>query len=123
MCRTADHEKEIGMSPEQVPSIDAVFAVVAERVLALHPEDQAGRMLHSPGLRTGGKFYGFAPHDGLIVKLPAARVTELIDRGLGEACSPRPGRPMREWVQIPAPDEQAALGYLLEARAFVAGTA
>lgn len=45
----------------------------------------------------------------------------LIDAGLGEPCSPRPGRPMRQWVRIPDPDEEAALSYVLEARAFVAG--
>lgn len=76
-------------------------------------------MLHSPGLRTGGTFYGFATADDLVVNLPAPRVVELIEAGDGMPCSPRPGRPMREWVCVPAPDEESCLDYLLEARTFV----
>jgi hypothetical protein len=92
---------------------------VAQQMLDRHPVDERGRMLHSPGLRTGGKFYGFATADDLVVKLPAPRVAELIEAGDGMPCSPRPGRPMREWVCIPAPHEEPCLDYLLEARTFV----
>jgi hypothetical protein len=101
--------------------MDDVFEAVTDAVLARHPDDERGRMLQSPGLRTGGTFYAFAPAGALVVKLPQERVLALIDAGLGEPCSPRPGRPMRQWVRIPGPDEEAALSYVLEARAFVAG--
>jgi hypothetical protein len=90
----------------------AAFAAVLE----LHPDDEEGRMLRSPGLRTGGRFYAFTSGDEVIVKLPAARVADLVASGAGQPCSPRPGRPMREWVRLPAPD---CLPYVLEARAFV----
>jgi hypothetical protein len=76
-------------------------------------------MLRSAGLKTAGKFYGFATAADLVVKLPASRVQELIEGGRGLPCSPRPGRPMKEWVRIPAPDEESCLAYLLEARTFV----
>ncbi len=102
---------------------DQLFAIVTERVLEQHPADEPGRMLHSPGLRTEGVFYAFAPSGALVVKLPADRVAALIEDGLGEPCSPRPGRPMREWVRIPAPDPVRALALVLEARAFVAALA
>ena len=95
------------------------FRSAARQVLDLHPADEEGWMLHSPGLRTGGRFYGFASAEALVVKLPAARVAELVADGRGGPCSPRPGHPMREWVVIPTPDEQACVSYLLEARAFV----
>ncbi|GAB3846783.1 hypothetical protein ACFPIJ_39980 [Dactylosporangium cerinum] len=85
-------------------------------LLDLFPDDEEGRMLHSPGLRTGGRFYAFTSGDDVIVKLPAARVAELIASGAGLPCSPRPGRPMREWVRVPAQD---CLPLILEARAFV----
>jgi hypothetical protein len=101
-------------------SEDPTFQAVAERVLARHPEDEPGRMLQSPGLRTAGTFYAFAPTGALVVKLPEERVRALIGAGDGEPCSPRPGHPMREWVRIPGPDEDAALALVLEARAFVA---
>jgi hypothetical protein len=97
-----------------------VFEAASQDLLARHPADEAGRMLQSPGLRTSGKFYGFAPGDDLVVKLPADRVAALIDAGDGLPCSPRPGAPMREWVRIPTPDESTAVSFLLEARAFVA---
>ncbi|MGY2084827.1 hypothetical protein [Blastococcus sp. SYSU DS0539] len=82
-------------------------------------------MPHAPlaGAEDGRFCYGFAPAGALIVKLPAARVQELVAEGRGEPCSPRPGRPVREWVRIPEPDEAACVTYLREARAFVAGTA
>ena len=99
-----------------------VFADVAARVLAEHPGDDQARMLHSPGLRTPAGFYAFAPGPDVIVKLPAARVRELIGAGDGEPCSPRPGHPMREWVRLPDPDEQTCLARVLEARAFLTGT-
>ncbi len=96
-----------------------VFTAAAEGMLAAYPKDESGRMFHAPGLKTAGKFYAFAAAGDLVVKLPAARVQELIARGDGQPCSPRPGRPMREWVQIPAPDHESCRGYLLEARNFV----
>lgn len=55
------------------------------------------------------------------MKLPADRVRGLIADGHGRPCSPRPGRPIREWVQIPGPDEATCLALLAEARAFVTG--
>lgn len=79
-------------------------------------------MLRSAGLAARDRFYGFASGTELTVHLPADRVRELIAEGRGRPCSPRPGRPMREWVQIPAPDEEACVAWLREARAFVAGS-
>ncbi len=104
-------------------SVDRVFSAVGQRVLTMHPGDEEGRMLRSPGLKTAGKFYAFATPADLVVKLPSARVADLIARGRGLPCSPRPGRPMKEWVRIPAPDEEACLYYLLEARTFVSAVA
>ena len=98
---------------------DDVFAAASRRLLDEHPGDELGRMLHAPGLRTGGKYYAFAPKDGLMVKLPAPRVQELIAAGTGQPCATRPGAPMREWVELAPADEDAYVAYLREARAFV----
>ena len=97
----------------------SVFARVSHQLLSEFAGDEQGRMLQSPGLKTGGKFYGFATAGDVVVKLPSARVDELIEAGQGLPCSPRPGRPMKEWVRVMAPDEEACRSYLLEARAFV----
>ena len=101
------------------PDFTAVFAKVTELLLTEFGDDERGRMLRSAGLKTGGMFYGFATADDLVVKLPQGRVQDLIGTGRGQPCSPRPGRPMKEWVRIPSPDEQSCRAYLLEARTFV----
>jgi len=104
------------------PAPDSSYAEAACRVLALHPADEEGRMLSAPALKAAGKVYAFAVADeAAMVKLPAPRVAELIRAGQGDPCSPRPGRPMREWVRVPATDVETCLAYLLEARSFVSG--
>jgi hypothetical protein len=108
---------------DSASALDPVFAAAVERLLVLHPGDEQRRMLRSPGLAAAGAFYGFVTAADLTVKLPAERVRDLVADGRGLPCSPRPGRPMREWVRIPAPDEEACLAWLLEARSFVTGTA
>ena len=80
--------------------IAELFESVSAQLLASHPGDDRGRMLRSPGLKTAGKFFAFATKDDLVVKLPAARVAELIVTGAGRPCSPVRGRPMREWVRL-----------------------
>ncbi|MFI9103040.1 hypothetical protein ACIGXA_21205 [Streptomyces fildesensis] len=92
-----------------------------ERLLELHPGDELGRMLQSPGLKAAGRFYAFTTRHDLVVKLPAARVTELIAGGAGRACDPRGGHPMRQWVRLTPADEHACVAYLQEARDFVTG--
>jgi hypothetical protein len=98
-----------------------VFERVGRTLLERHPEDEAGRMLHSPGLKTAGRFYAFATDDDLVVKLPAARVAELVAAGAGRLCEPRKGRPMRQWVRLDPSGEDDCTAYLVEAREFVGG--
>lgn len=105
------------------PAIDAprVFERLSARLLDAYPGDERGRMLHAAGLKTAGRFYAFtSPHD-IVVKLPAARVTELIASGAGRPCDPRGGRPMTQWARLTATDERALAAHLSEARDFVAG--
>lgn len=111
------------MSGAARQSVGEVFSAVGRRLVTMYPADEHGRMLQSPGLKTAGKFYAFATATDLVVKLPASRVDELIGSGRGLACSPRAGRPMREWVRITAPDEDSCLSYVLEAREFVSTVA
>lgn len=111
------------MPKEVEPTVEQIFSDVRHHVLANHPGDEEGRMLHAPGLKTAGKFYAFATATDLVVKLPSSRVDELIDSGAGLPCSPRPGRPMKEWVVLPALDEEACTAYVLEARTFVRANA
>src|SRR4051812_38001722 len=93
------------------------FERVSARLLAEGGVEQ-GRMLQAAGLKAGGRFFAFTSKGELVVKLPAARVTELIASGVGEPCNPRGGRPMREWVRLRPADEPACAGYVAEARGF-----
>ena len=77
-------------------------------------------MLSAPGLKTSGKFFAFASGEDLCVKLPSARVSDLLATGAGRPCEPRRGSPMREWVRLTPPDEEACAAYVTEALDFVA---
>ncbi|RAK61852.1 hypothetical protein DJ021_15805 [Phenylobacterium hankyongense] len=53
----------------------------------------------------------------LLLKLPAARVAELIAAGVGSPFDANKGRPMKEWVTVGA--EAGWLALAREAAAFV----
>jgi hypothetical protein len=98
-----------------------MFDSVASRLAAANDGLETARMFGSTGLRTeSGKFAGFRG-DELVVKLPADRVSDLLERGEGAVFDAGRGRPMKEWVVLHPADEAAVERYLLEARAFVAG--
>jgi TfoX/Sxy family transcriptional regulator of competence genes len=71
-----------------------------------------------PGLRVRDKIFAMLARDALVVKLPQARVDELVAAGVAVRFDAGKGRPMREWASI-APDAEADWGQLaIEARAF-----
>jgi hypothetical protein len=56
----------------------------------------------SGALKVKGKIFAMIASKGeFVVKLPKARVDELVESGEGERFEPRPGRPMKEWVSVP----------------------
>ena len=69
-------------------------------------------------LRVDGQFVAMPADCRLWVKLPEKRVTQLIEAGQGEICAPS-GRPFREWVQVPALDEDLWMALLRESIDFV----
>jgi hypothetical protein len=60
-------------------------------------------MMSSTGLKVHGKIFAMLNHGGLVVKVPADRVTELLAYDGITVFEPRPGRRMREWAVIPVP--------------------
>lgn len=56
--------------------------------------------------------------DGVVVKLPRARVEELIASGVGQPFAPA-GRVFREWVSVPEPDRDQWHALLREGVTFV----
>jgi TfoX/Sxy family transcriptional regulator of competence genes len=77
-----------------------------------------GTMFGCKGLRTGRKFFAIWWHDQLVVKLPPARLTDLVDAGGGQPFEPMEGRPMNGWIVLA--DSVGWPAVVEEARAFVA---
>jgi hypothetical protein len=72
-------------------------------------------------LRVGKEFLALVDYkgSGLVVKLPKARVAELIRDGVGKPFAPA-GRVFKEWLSVPKPDRRRWLALLKEGVAFAA---
>lgn len=81
-----------------------------------------GGKFGSRGLKVNGKMYAFMSKGLFIVKLPAARVAELVAKRIGSPWDPGHGRTMKEWVAITKADADRE-AFAEEARAFVAAGA
>jgi hypothetical protein len=98
-----------------------LFDQVAGRMVSSDADVELGRALASEGLKVRGKLFGFVwKEKGIVVKLPADRVAELIASGEGGVFDRGRGTPMREWVCVRPDDAAGCEAYLREARDFVA---
>lgn len=79
-----------------------------------------GTMFGFQCVRYGKAFVAMPGHesDGMVVKLPAKRVVEILESGRGRAVAPA-GRIFKEWVEIGAAEEWGP--YLEEALDFAGG--
>jgi TfoX/Sxy family transcriptional regulator of competence genes len=73
----------------------------------------------NPGLRVGGRIFAMLSRGELVVKLPRDRVDELVESGTGERFDAGKGRPMKEWLAVPARRSRAWQGLSAEAFEFV----
>jgi hypothetical protein len=74
-----------------------------ERIVEdLLPVDDVGlgRIFHDEGLECGGRYFAVRHRDGLLLKLPEARVQELIGTDVAVPFSVGK-RVMREWLIVP----------------------
>ena len=80
-----------------------------------------GKGFGSGALKVNGKIFAMLSSKGdFVIKLPKARVTELVHAGSGRYFDPGKGRLMKEWLALDAePSEWLALAR--EARRFVLG--
>jgi hypothetical protein len=51
-------------------------------------------------LKVDGRIFAMLAHGRLVVKLPRARVNELVEQGVGERFDPGHGRLMTEWLSL-----------------------
>jgi hypothetical protein len=77
----------------------------------------------SSALTVGGKIFAMlAPKHGFVVKLPKARIDELVESGDGSRFEPGPGRVMKEWFVADAKSGLDWTALAREAMEFVVGT-
>jgi hypothetical protein len=71
-------------------------------------------------LRVGKEFLALVDYkgSGLVVKLPAERVAELIGQGVGKSFAPA-GKVFKEWLSVPKPDKRLWRKLLREGVDFV----
>ncbi len=98
----------------------AAFWDLIARIRANDARVQEGTIMGGRCARVGGEFLALVDFkgSGLVVKLPAPRVAELIEAGVGQPFAPA-GRVFREWVSIPDLDVDVWQGLLEEGIAFV----
>lgn len=101
----------------------AMYDEVAEEFAAATEGVAKAKMFGSDGLKVGGKFFASLSKGRFVVKLPKARVDELVDQGKGERFDPGSGRAMKEWVVLEPKTRKQCEGFLQEAHVFVSGTA
>ena len=79
---------------------------------------EEGTMFGFTCIRSNGEFVAMPARtsEGMIVKLPAERVSQLIDDGVGSTVAPA-GRTFKEWVAVE--DESTWPGLIEESIAFV----
>ena len=86
--------------------------------LFANPDLRESTMFGFRCIRLRNQFVAMPALDRLWVKLPAERVNQLIDSGVGEECAPN-GRRFREWVKVVEANESLWLGLLQESMEFV----
>ena len=99
------------------------FADLAERLAGEEgvelPREGRPRRFGSEALTVNGSIFAMLTRGELVVKLPAARVAELVGKGNGMPFTAGKGRAMREWVVVMGSDPQEWHDLAREALRFV----
>lgn len=78
---------------------------ICDDLAARNADVVLGQMMGMPAIKAGGKMIGgfFAPAEAMVFKLPVADARERALAFEGATLfDPMGGRPMKEWVQVPA---------------------
>jgi hypothetical protein len=79
------------------------------------PGGSGGRGFGAGALKVDGSIFAMQVQGALVLKLPEARVAELIGSGAGSPFDSGKGRPMREWVALSGGDPGTDLPLAREA--------
>src|SRR5262245_28420605 len=90
-----------GSSKRENLTDDPRFAPVVATVAGKRDVTRESRQGFGSGaLKVNGKIFAMmTPHAEFVVKIPKARVDELVNQGIGERFEPGPGR-MKEWLAL-----------------------
>jgi hypothetical protein len=80
---------------------------------------EGGRGFGAGALKVDGSIFAMEVQGALVLKLPEARVADLIGSGAGSPFDAGKGRPMREWVALAGSDPGTDLSLAQEALAHV----
>jgi hypothetical protein len=99
---------------------EKLFWELATELAAADPRIVDSTIMNGPCLRVGKEFLALVDFkgSGLVVKLPRARVAELIESGKGQPFAPA-GRVFKEWLSVPKPDRRRWRSLLREGVEFV----
>jgi hypothetical protein len=110
-----------GVGPDTGPAA-ALFASLVEALAGRDGAEVAnGRGFGSGTLQVRGRIFAMASGGRVILKLPAARVAELISTGEGVAFDAGRGRPLPEWIALSGRSATPSLELAREALSFVGG--
>ena len=95
-------EKSAGSSKGESAAADARFAPVVKAFAGKRDVTRESRQGFGSGaLKVNGKIFAMmTPRAEFVVKIPKARVDELVNDGIGERFEPGPGRIMKEWLAL-----------------------
>ena len=80
---------------------DPRFAAVVTAVVGKSGVTRESRQGFGSGaLKVNGKIFAMTPAAAFVVKIPKARVDELVNRSVGERFEPGLGRIMKEWLAL-----------------------
>src|SRR5258705_1981526 len=100
---------------------EEVFWELIDELRVQDPRIEEGTIMGGRCARVAGEFLALVDFkdSGMVVKLPRARVDELIAQGAGRSFAPA-RQVFREWVSIPRRDRRRWRSLLREGVAFVA---
>lgn len=101
---------------------EQLFWQLAAELRAEDPRIVEGTIMNGRCLRVGKEFLALVDYkgSGLVVKLPVARVAELVDQGKGKPFAPA-GKVFKEWLSVPEPDRRRWRALLREGITHVGG--
>jgi TfoX/Sxy family transcriptional regulator of competence genes len=106
-------------APSSGPMLDPRLEVLA-REYAKEPRVSVGRLFASIGLKVDGKIFAMVVRGQFVVKLPRARVEQLVAQRAGQHFCLGGARVMKEWLSMTA-SKPDALTLGREAFRFVGG--